>query len=332
MRPTEFGYLGDGRPVTLYTLGASGGVSLEILSYGAIVHSLTVPVSGNARQVVASLRDLAAYEKDRSYRNCIIGRTVNRVAKARFERAGEPWKLSVNDPPNSLHGGTVGFNRHIWTCVDHTPRTLTLEHISPHLDQGYPGTVVARVTFEIVGREGLRIIHWATVDRPSPVDLTHHLYFNLEVHEALNLGGHSLCVRGNHIIELEPDYTPTGRLSCVAHTPFDLNIKTLLAKVLTSNHPQLTSIGLNQAWILERDTVQIGFESPDGELTLEIATDAPTVQLYSGLSDGDCAAGALAIEPQGYTDALNNAHFPTPWIYPGVPFRRETTYQFNARP
>lgn len=311
-----------------FRIAAADGISVVILPYGAIVQSITVPDGeGGTRQVLANYATLKAYKEDRAYVGCLVGRTANRIRDARLERDGRIYGLSANEGRNHLHGGVDGFNRRDWTVTFRTDTYVALLLQSPAGDQGYPGRLVVNAAFEIVDSNTLKIEYEAQTDSETPVDLTHHLYFNLGGEFDRTIGGHGLQVEAQSVLELDAGYVPTGGVIPIAGTPFDLSRPEKLATVLAGAHPQLTDIGLNQAWVVVGQPA-LSLISPDGALRLDVKTDQPCVQLYSGLDPSLCAGGALAIEPQGYLDAATVQTFPSPWLAPGQIYRRTTLYRF----
>jgi len=311
-------------------IGDTHGFRAEISPLGATIRRLYVPCGTEVRQVLPVYQDETGYLTDAVYLGCIIGRTVNRVAGASITRDGVTYLLSRNDGENSLHGGRDGFNRHIWSVESHNDDRLKLSLDSPDGDQGYPGRLVATVEFRIESPNHLIINYEATCDLACPLDLTHHLYVNLGTDEQ-RIEDHSLQVDGTQYLETRDDYTATGECLSVAGTPFDFRDWKTIGAALVTPHPQLRPIGLNQALFHSTSQTSMKMMSPDWLLMLEVQSNQPTVQLYSGLSRGISPMGALAIEPQGFIDAANIRHFPSAWIEPGQRFSRTTRYIFVDR-
>jgi aldose 1-epimerase len=320
----------DGKFAQAFTIGCRDGLHATILPYGAIVQALYVPCDGVLRQVLANYNTFAQYEADTAYVGCVIGRTANRIRDGKLNYEGETFVLDDNEVGNHLHGGAHGFSRRLWSVHDVAPNRLMLNLLSPAGDQGYPGTVTVTVRFEIISDACFSITYEAFTDAPSPIDLTHHLYFNLGAAGHRQICHHTLTVSADHVLELDDAYLPNGDLIYVGGTPFDLRSPRQVSDLLYSTHPQLTSIGLNQAWILDGSRPNLRFESPDGRLRMCVGTNQACVQLYSGLSASLCVGGAMAIEPQGYIDAVSNPMFPSPWVMPDQRYSKEVSYCFST--
>lgn len=327
--PALFGTLRSGEAVHRLRLCAPGGIEAHILTYGATVQSLSVPGPDGPVPTLIGFDDLARYEADRTYQAAIIGRTVNRMAGARFAHEGREWRVTANEGRNHLHGGTRGLTRQVWQAdarhSDEAP--VVLRHISPAGSEGYPGTLSVCVTFSLPSPLTLEIRYEAQVDAVCPVDLTHHLYFNLG---QVELGTHRLGVSGHEVLEVDAAYLATGTRLSVDGTPFDLRQPQALSDVLARSHPQLTAIGLNQCWVSDPATGPMATVSaPQSGLRMTLYSNQPCLQVYSGLSREIAPFGALALEPQGYIDAVNQPGFPSPWLHPGETYQRVTHYVFD---
>lgn len=328
-----FGHLADGRAVQALRLAAADGLEVEILTYGAIIRSLRVPARGQQKETVIGFDALDAYEGDRTYQGCIVGRTVNRMRSGRFERDGQIYQVTQNEGENHLHGGSLGLTRRIWQAGeridDNDP--VVLSYVSPAGEEGYPGILHATIRFSLPTPRSLEISYEADVDAPCPVDLTHHLYFNLGQDAGEDIRDHILGVSGDQIVEVDSASLAIGRLLSVDDTLFDLRAPRRLRDALSEIHPQLTAIGLNQSWVTNgRGDTVVSLFSPKTGLCMKLMSDQPCLQVWSGLSRDVTWAGAVALEPQGFTDAVNVRAFPSAWLEPGDRYRRTTTYSFEA--
>ena len=332
MPGTRFGHLSDGRQIDVLRLHRPGGLEVEILTYGGIVRCLKVPGSGGPAETVVGFDTMAEYEQDTTYQACVIGRTVNRMAGARFQRNGRIYEVTRNEGRNHLHGGAYGLTRRIWTADSRSDNAdpIVLRYTSPDGEEGYPGTLRAQITFSLPEPLTLRIGYEAEVDAPCPVDLTHHLYFNLGQDSFADIRGHRLSVSGDQVLEVDKDYLVTGRRLSVADTLFDLRRSRKLGEILEEHHPQLTSIGLNQSWVTHGGEGPVAvLSAPETGIRLEVMSDQPCLQVWSGLSRDVFAGGAIALEPQGFTDAVNEQAFPDPWLEPGDTYCRTNMYKFR---
>ncbi|HTI66966.1 MAG TPA: aldose epimerase family protein [Caulobacteraceae bacterium] len=332
--PTLFGTLVDGRAVHCVRLAWPGGLAVEILDYGAIVRSLRAPAASGAVETVLGFGELAAYEADRGYQGCVVGRCANRIADARFAIDGEAFHVTANEVPNTLHGGAVGFGRRLWTFGTPDGRTVTLTYRSPDGEEGFPGEVAAQVAFTLTGPDTLGIVWSARTSAPTPVNLTHHLYFNLSGDPTLPALDHSLAIAAESITPTRPDLIPTGGLLAVEGTPFDLRTPRTLGEALARTHPLLAiGGGYDHNWVLRPGTGPAATLScPRTGLSLGLATDQPGLQVYSGqgLAAPFAAHGGIALEPQGFPDAVNQPGFPSVVLRPGAVYRRRAVYRFTA--
>ncbi len=330
-----FGVTADGRTIHAATLSWPGGLEVQLIEYGAIVHRLGFPTAGGLRQAILSRDTLADYERDTSYMGACVGRFANRIAGGRFELDGREVQVSVNEPPNTLHGGEVGFNKRIWSIVGEREdgRAATLAYRSPAGEEGFPGTLDVRAHFTLTAADTLQIAYEATTDASTPINLSQHLYFNLIGDRSATILDHRLTIAADGFTPAGPGLIPTGAIAPVAGTPFDLRKGERPADVLAQSSPQLTlGKGVDLNWALTRGVEPaLTLQAPDGA-TLRITTDQPGMQVYTGqaLRDPFVAYGGLALEPQGFPDAVNHPGFPAAILRPGETYRRRSLYRFTA--
>ena len=330
-----FGVTADGRTIHSATLSWPGGLEVQVIEYGAVVHRLGFPTPGGLRQAILSFEALADYERDTKNVGACVGRVANRIAGGRFELDGRQVQASVNEPPNTLHGGKAGFNKRIWSIVDEAQdgRAATLAYRSPDGEEGFPGTLEVRATFALIAADTLQIAYEATTDAATPVNLSHHIYFNLLGELGATIRDHRLTITANGFTPVGPGLIPTGAIAPVAGTPFDLRKGERLADVLAQSDPQLTlggGVDLNWA-LVPSATPALALQAPDGA-TLRVTTDQPGLQVYTGqaLQAPFVAYGGLALEPQGFPDAVNHPGFPGAILRPGQTYRRRSLYRFSA--
>jgi aldose 1-epimerase len=302
---------------------------VSVLTYGATVQSLRVPAVDQWIETVVGFDDIAAYEASASYPGCIIGRVANRIARATFRRGERTYYLTANEGVNCLHGGARGLSRRVWQASTRLNDTdpIAMHCTSPAGEDGFPGMMHAAVTFALADPMSLIIRYQVTVDQDCPIDLTHHVYFNLGGEP---IEGHLLRIRGQWVQELDAQYLATGRILSVRGTPFDLRKGKTIGQIAAEQHPQLTAIGLNQNWILpNRSQPSCTLTSLDGGLVMDLHSDNPCLQVWTGLPRAVFSAGAVALEPQGFIDAVNHSAFPSPWLRPGEVYERSIVYRFR---
>ncbi|SEU16864.1 aldose epimerase family protein [Nonomuraea wenchangensis] len=309
-----FGTLPSGEQVEQVEL-SSGRLRAEVLTLGAVVRSLEV----SGRNVVLGLDTLEDYLTRSRYFGAVVGRYGNRIAGGRFTLDGVEYTLPVNNGPNSLHGGTEGFDSKVWTVTDRSPASVTLTLVSPDGDQGYPGTLTATVTYTLED-DGLRIDYAAETDKPTVVNLTNHSYFNLKGQGEGDVRDHVVRIAAEHYLPVDADKIPTGELAPVKGTPFDFTEPHALGERIDG--------GYDHCFVLDG-----GMSVTAGGLTMDVTTTEPGVQFYSGsMLDGAATPfgpfAGLCLETQHFPDSPNQPQFPSTVLRPGERRTSTTTYRF----
>jgi aldose 1-epimerase len=342
-----YGTLADGTVVHKYTL-AGANISVGILTYGGIIDRIDVPnAAGTRANVVLGYPDLAGYARaNKPYLGAIIGRYANRIAGGRFSLDEKSYTVPVNDPPNTLHGGTHGFDKAVWDVEAASAGEVRLRYVSPDGEQGYPGALDTRVTYALDGADGLRIDYTAACDAPTIVNLTNHTYFNLAGEGAGDILGHMLQLDASRYTPVDAGFIPTGELAPVDGTPFDFRTPCAIGARIRDGHPQVViGRGYDHNWVLDRaagDPLSHAATAVDplSGRRLDIFTDQPGVQFYSGNyldatevgSSGKIyrQSAGFALETQHFPDAPNKASFPTTVLRPGQIFHSSSVFRFRA--
>jgi len=330
------GRLGDGTAVMAVALGHGDGLQAEVLTYGGILRRLTLPTATGRRDLVLGLPDPAAYEADPAFLGCLIGRTTNRIAGARFALAGRPYRLVANDGANHLHGGRRGFGKRMWRVqaaeAGPVPRLILARHAGAG-EEGYPGGVEIQVTIELTAA-ALSIRFEATADATTPFDMTWHPYFNLSGDPHRPVARHELTVAADAFLPVDAGQIPDGPPQSVVDTPFDLRRPTPLGAVLGQAHPQIRSAGgLDHCYVLTGRGPAARLRCPDSGIGLQVTTDQPALQVYTGqglATHPDRPGSGICLEPQGFPDAVNRPDFPDTVLRPGQRYRRRIRYVFDA--
>ena len=334
----SFGATPDGRLVDVWTLRA-GGYAAQVLTYGGILRSLTVPAPGGSRDIVLGCETLEDYERQDKYLGALVGRVANRIGGAAFELNGKSYPLAANSGPNCLHGGVRGFNQAVWQARE-VDGALVLTHVSPDGDEGFPGALEVRVTYSLTADGVLMLDYWAKSDADTLCNLTNHSYFNLLGHRAGTLAGQSVQILADAITETDGDSTPTGSLLPVEGTPFDLRRPRDFLAGLAMDHPQL-KLGNGYDHNFALRTVPASPLAPaarvtGGGLALECLTTQPGLQLYTanyldGTPGKDGASygprSAFCLETQGWPDAVHHGNFPSLVLRAGELYRHRTVYR-----
>ena len=358
-RPQAFGMTHRGEAVSLYTLKNAHGMEAKVLDYGGIIVSLRFPDrNGRLDDVVLGFDSLGDYERGSPYFGAIIGRYGNRIARGRFTLDGRTSTLATNNGPNHLHGGVRGFDKVVWTAAQFERGDsvgLVLNYTSPDGEEGYPGTLRATVTYTLTGKNELIFDYQATTDRPTPVNLTQHSYFNLAGDGKGDILGHLVTLNADRFTPVDSTLIPSGEIKSVAGTPFDFRTSTAIGARIDRNDEQLRyGRGYDHNFVLNKGG-QGGQGGTGGDMTLaarvyeptsgrvmEISTTEPGLQFYSGnFLDGTLRGkqgvvyghrSGFAMETQHFPDSPNKPAFPSTILRPGEEYRSRTIYRFGVQP
>ena len=349
VKKQAFGAMPDGAPVEQYTLTNANGMEAGILTYGGTVASLTAPDrSGKFADVVLGMDDLAGYRKATAFFGALIGRYGNRIGHARFTLEGKAYTLVANDNGNTLHGGPHGFDKAVWAANPGSSpdgQTLELTYVSKDGEQGFPGTLTAKVVYTLTGKNELKIDYTATTDKPTVVNLTNHSYFNLAGPGEGDVLGHEVMINADRYTPVDDHLIPTGELRGVAGTPFDFTKSTAIGARIEQDNPQLKfAKGYDHNWVLNKGseplTKAAEVHEPKTGRIMEVWTTEPALQFYTGnFLDGTLKGkgktyarrGALCMETQHYPDSPNQPAFPTTELKPGETYHTTTIYKFSAK-
>lgn len=333
----------DERPVELYTLSSENMV-VRITNFGGIVTSLKVPDrNGKMADVVLGFDQIDGYKDTHPYFGCIVGRYANRIARAGFSLEGIFYRLNANNGKNHLHGGYEGFDKKIWKADEihrENEAGIELSLISPDGEEGFPGKLTVKVTYTVTLNNELRIEYCALTDKPTPVNLTHHSYFNLKGAGEGDILGHKLMIDADRHTVVNEELIPTGELRDVVNTPMDFrHLKEIgrdigLVEGAFDHNFVLNSNG-------EMKKVAELREEISGRI-MEVLTDQPGLQFYSGNFLDETIKGkqgkiygkhyGLCLETQHFPDSPNRPEFPSTTLLPGETYKSTTIYKFSRIP
>jgi aldose 1-epimerase len=341
-----FGSMPDGTKVEIYTL-EEGALKARVMTYGARLVSLEVPDrSGKTADIVLGYESLAPYLADpKSYFGSIVGRYGNRIAHASFSLDGKRYQLPANDGTNTLHGGIKGFDKLVWQGHE-IPNGVELTLISKDGDQGFPGTLTARVRYTLEAH-ALKIEYFATTDKDTVLNLTNHSYFNLAGEGQGDILSHKVMIPADRFTPVDSSLIPTGELAPVAGTPLDFHQPTAIGARINDSYEQMRLGGgydhnyvLNgKAGVLQEAARVL---EPTSGRVLTVETTQPGVQFYSGnFLDGTLHGkhghvynkhAGFCLETQHFPDSPNHPKFPTSELKPGQTYHSVTVFGFSTAP
>lgn len=342
-----FGTMPDGRVVERFRLSNAGGMHVDAISYGGIITSIAVPDRNGAMgDVVLGFDDLDGYLGEHPFFGAIIGRYGNRIANGAFTLDGRTYTLARNNGPNHLHGGVKGFDKVLWRAEPVAGQNaVAFTYTSPDGEEGYPGRLDVRVTYTLTDKNELIVEYHATTDKPTPVNLTQHSYFNLAGHASGDILGHQLMITADRYTPVNDTLIPTGELAAVEGTPFDFRKPTAIGDRINDAHPQIKNgLGYDHNWVLNGTAGDLRLAArvvePTSGRTLEVATTEPGIQFYSGnFLDGSITGkgGAkyahrtgFCLETQHFPDSPNQPAFPSTILRPGQEYRTRTVFTFGV--
>ena len=328
-----FGQLPDGRAVHEIRLANAAGMRASILTFGAAVRDLVVPVGAEQRSVVLGYDGLGGYLENNRFLGVVVGRHASRIDRGRLPIGDTVHQLSLNAAGVHLHGGAVGFSRQVWDILEEDATSVTLGLVSPDGDDGYPGRLDVQLTYRLLEPSTLSVSITATTDAPTMVSLAQHSYFALQPGHTIR--AHELEVAAARIVAFSEDMLPTGALPAVAGTAYDFR--------------SLRPIGgeddlcYDCCFVLDQpgaDRVAARLVAGDASLALDVLTTEPCLVFYDGAGLGGEWPGqdgkphaphaGLCLEPMRYPDNPNQSSFPSARLDPGEVYRQETAYRFTA--
>ena len=351
-RRSVFGHLPDGREVAAVTLANGHGVSATLISYGATIQSVMLPDrAGHAADVALGYATIEEYLAKPQYFGATVGRFANRIAKGRFTLDGQSYQVPVNNGPNSLHGGTVGFDKVLWTVTDvksGPTASVTLRYVSRDGDQGYPGTMTVDATYSLDERNQLTIDYRATTDKPTIANITNHAYWNLAGEgSAAGAMGHRVTIPAERFLPTDAGAIPTGERKPVAGTAFDFRQPRAVGeRVRDASDQQLVfGRGYDHNWIIGSAVtpdlhLMARVVEPVSGRGFELLSNQPGLQFYSGnfldaTSHGKAnrlyrEGDAIVMEPQIFPDTPNQPAFGSARLAPGQVYRNTILYRFTT--
>ncbi|HEX5447461.1 MAG TPA: aldose epimerase family protein [Pirellulales bacterium] len=347
LQQEAFGKTAQGQPVEQFTLANGRGVTVKIVTYGAILTSVQTPDRrGKPGEITLGFDTLEPYLAGHPFFGAVCGRVANRIAGGKFTIDGHTYHLATNNGPNHLHGGNVGFDKAVWQAEPFTEAHavgVRLTHRSPDGDEGYPGNLAVAVVYTLTDGNELKIDYTATTDKATPVNLTNHTYWNLADGGASDVLKHTLTLNADRYLPVDATLIPTGELKKVAGTPMDFTKPAAIGARLndTPGEPK----GYDHCFVLNKaDERSLGLaarvEEPQSGRVMEVYTTEPAIQLYTAnFLDGAIHSRgstygqhhAFCLEAEHYPDAINQPEFPSTLLKPSETYRQTTVHRFSAK-
>lgn len=351
IKKSEFGLTKDSTVVHEYALKNANGMELKVITYGGRITSLKVPnKEGNLENVVLGHNNLDFYLRDDNpFFGALIGRFGNRIAKGEFTLEGKDYNLAVNDGPNHLHGGVMGFDRVIWQA---TPiegiedSKLKLRYLSKDGEEGYPGNLNVTVIYTLTKDNAVEVSYEATTDKTTIINLTQHAYFNLSGDFTNDILNHDVVIDADAYLPVDETLIPTGEIRKVEGTPFNFTSAKTIGKEINANNQQLKrGQGYDHCWVLNGEKGSMRFvASAYDELSgrfMEIFSEEPAIQFYTGnfldnslpMPNGGTYAyrTGFCLETQHYPDSPNQSKFPSTVLNPGDTYKTKTIFKFSLK-
>jgi aldose 1-epimerase len=347
---TPFGTMPDGKKVEMFHLRNASGMEVDIITYGGAVQSIKVPdKNGHMADVALGFDNLDGYLHTDTFFGALIGRYANRIAKGKFTLDGKTYTLPINNPPNSLHGGTKGFDKQVWAASEiKTPNEVGVELtlFSPDGQMGDPGDLAVTARYMLDNNNDLRIHYSAVTDKPTVINFTNHTYFNLAGAGAGTVLDQVAMINANRITPIDDTLIPTGKMMDVAGTPLGFTTPTAIGEHIKADNQQLKYTepkqgGYDFNYVLNDpgnlNALAASVTDPKSGRTVEMYTDQPGVQFYTGNFLNDVHGkggkvyphwGAFTLEAQHFPDSPNQPNFPSTELKPGQKYSQTTIYKF----
>ncbi len=342
-----WGMTPEGEGIIRYTMRNESGASAVVSNLGAAVVAVNVPDrEGKMADVLLGYRDAMGYMNDGPAMGKSVGRVANRIAEGRMVVEGVEYRLEINNGRNHLHGGTKNFTNRVWESRVETNRVV-MELLSADGDQNYPGEVRAEAVFDFTEDNALEITYRAVTTRTTPVNMTNHLYLNLDGESSGSVLDHELRMNSHYVCEMNENQIPTGRMLDVKGTPQDFLTPRPLRDGYQAEFNHIRDFkGYDHPFAVDNWQPNILAEagelySPKSGRTVTVLTSQPSVMIYTGNWLAGCPVSisgnryedyaGVAMECQNFPDAINRPEFPSPLLHPGEVYCQKIVYRFGVR-
>lgn len=342
----NFNQLIDNKQVDLFTLKNKNGLTTQITNYGGRVVSLWIPdKDGNFEDIVLGYETLEGYlHSNEIYFGALIGRYGNRISKGKFTLNDSTYTLARNNEDNHLHGGKKGFNNVVWDALQISDSELELKYLSKDGEEGYPGNLNVTVVYKLTDSNELEINYTATTDKATPINLTHHSFFNLHGAGRGSINDHILQINAMNYTPIKAGLIPIGSIEPVKNTPFDFTELTPIGNHVNDDDQQIKyGFGYDHNFVLDDSGLKIAavIIEPTSGRKMEVITNEPGLQFYGGnfLDGNDIGKGGLpyeyrtafCLETQHFPDSPNQEHFPSTILNKGEQYTSICIYKFSTQ-
>jgi len=336
-----------GKLTSLYTLKNKNGLIAQITNYGAIIVSLFVPDrKGNMIDIVQGYDTVLEYINGNDpYMGAVVGRCANRIAKGKFTLEGKEYSLAVNNGPNHLHGGKIGYDKVVWDVKNSSSSMVEMQYFSKDGEEGYPGNVNVTVIFTLTDNNELRLDYHAVTDKTTVFNLASHSYFNLAGEGSGDIFNQELMINADFFTPIDETAVPTGEIRKVKGTPMDFTTPKKIGSSIDADDEQIRfGSGYDHNWVLNHRSGILGLAAaahdPQSGRVMEIFTTQPGVQFYSAnwVDNEKGKAGkkygkrwAFCLETQHFADAINKPHFPGTILSPGEVYQHSCVHKLSVK-
>jgi len=340
----------DSKKAELFTLKNNNGLKIEITNFGGKVISIYVPdKNGGFADVALGFDKPEDYILGNPYFGALVGRYANRIGGGKFTLEGKEYQLAQNVGENHLHGGNKGFNDVFWDAKQietNEGQALELSYLSKDGEENYPGNLQVKVIYTLTEKNELKIDYFASTDKTTVINLTHHSFFNLAGEGNGDVLNHEVLINANAFTVTDKDSIPTGEIRKVEGTPMDFRKAKPIGQDIENDYePLIFGNGFDHNWVLNKEKDELSFAAsayePNSGRYMEVWTDQPGMQLYTGnyLDGSDIGKGgkiyerrtAFCFETQHFPDSPNHADFPSTELKPGEEYRHTCIYKFSVK-
>lgn len=335
------------KEVSLFTLKNKSGHILKLTNYGARIVRIEVPdKNGTIDNVTTGGETLETIVKGDAFGGATVGRFANRIANGKFTLDGTEYNLPINNRPNTLHGGPQGWYAQVWNTEiiqNSKEPQVKFTYLSPDMEAGFPGTVNVSVTYTWTNNNEIIIDYLATTDKKTVFNITNHAYFNLNGTGKGFIQDHLLTINASNYTPVDQTSIPTGEIRSVKNTPFDFTTPRTIGERIGSMYEDVAFRGYDHNYVLDANAkIAAVAYSPESGRVMEVITDEPGLQFYSGNSRSwtqfketgtmpENSRSSFALETQHFPDSPNHSNFPSTVLEPGKPYKSRTVYKFSVK-